>query len=147
MEKVADVLVLAMEKTAAAKLDNVKFALEDAEALGELLPEHSIDTLYLNFCDPWPKRNAKRRLTFRKYLDIYKKFLKSEGRICFKTDNLPLFEFSLQEFEDCGFKLEKVTYDLHSSEYNTGNIMTEYEKNFSEKGVKINRLEAFLPLD
>ena len=77
------------------------------------------------------------------FLEIYKSILADDGVICFKTDNAGLFEFSLEEFKECGFELRALTYDLHNSEYNDGNVETEYEKNFTAKGFTINRVEAY----
>lgn len=110
--------------------------LEDIFELGE------VDTFYINFCDPWPKkRHAKRRLTHRLFLEKYRYFLKDGGRIEFKTDSRELFDFSVKEFEDSGFEILDLTYDLHSGNY-PENIMTEYEEKFVKKGIPINRLEA-----
>lgn len=143
VERVPDVIMLAMENAQKNEVKNVRFIHCDAADLVSLLPEASVDVLYINFCDPWPKkRNAKRRLTFRKYLEMYKVFLKRGGMICFKTDSRQLFDFSISEFEAAGFRLTDITNDLHSSEYVDENVMTEYEKNFSQKGFPINRLVA-----
>ncbi|MGN0527266.1 MAG: tRNA (guanosine(46)-N7)-methyltransferase TrmB [Acutalibacteraceae bacterium] len=144
VEKVGDVLVMAAEKVKNAELTNVRVCCIDATELSEIFPEGSIDRIYLNFSDPWPKaRHAKRRLTYKTFLEIYKKILKPGGAIYFKTDNRPLFDFSLEEMKEFGMRLEKVTYDLHNSEYMEGNVMTEYERRFSGMGVPINRVEAF----
>ncbi len=145
VEKISDVLVVCAEKIAESQLSNVRFLCADAKELGEILPEHSVDRIYLNFSDPWPKKGyMKRRLTYSAFLEIYKKILKPHGSLFLKTDNLQLFEFSLEQLQECGFKLENISYDLHNSEFAADNIMTEYEKNFSEKGMKINRVEAYL---
>lgn len=144
VEKVGDVLVMAAEKVKNAELTNVRVCCIDATELSEIFSEGSIDRIYLNFSDPWPKaRHAKRRLTYKTFLEIYKKILKPDGAIFFKTDNRPLFDFSLEEMKEFGMRLEKVTYDLHNSEYMEGNVMTEYERRFSGMGVSINRVEAF----
>lgn len=146
VERIRDVIMIAMERASKAEVSNLKFLNYDVAGLHEILPEHCVDVLYINFCDPWPKkRNAKRRLTFHTFLENYKKFLKPDGEIHFKTDNRDLFDFSLEEFPLAGYKVKDLTFDLHNSEYNENNIMTEYEKNFSEKGFKINRLVAYLP--
>ena len=142
VEKVRDVCCIALEKAMAAKddreRDNLRFIIGDAKLLAEGVPEHSIDCIYLNFSDPWPKAgHAKRRLTHRGFLDIYKKLLKDGGLLRFKTDNVGLFDFSLEEFEEYGAEIVWQTRDLHSSEKNADNVMTEYEKNFSEKGFSI----------
>jgi len=97
--------------------------------------------LYLNFSDPWPKkRHTKRRLTFISFLEKYKIIIKPNGKIFFKTDNRPLFDFSLEQFGLAKIPLSDVTNDLHNSEWEKDNIHTEYEDNFSAKGFTINRL-------
>lgn len=143
IEKVRDVLVMAMEKSYNAELKNVVFADVDAEKLAEVFDDGELAGIYLNFSDPWPKKkHAKRRLTYRTFLELYRKVLCPGGAVCFKTDNRPLFDFSLEEMTECGFTLTDLTYDLHNSEYAEGNVVTEYEANFSAKGFSINRVVA-----
>ena len=142
MERVSDVCCIALEKAMADKderpNDNLRFLIGDAKLLAENVKEHSLDCIYLNFSDPWPKAgHAKRRLTHRGFLDIYKKLLKEDGILRFKTDNVGLFDFSLEEFTEYGATILWQTRDLHHSEKNEGNVMTEYEKNFSQKGFSI----------
>lgn len=144
IEKVSDVLVTAAEKVKESGLTNVRVCCVDAKELTEIFAPGSIDRIYLNFSDPWPKsRHEKRRLTYRSFLAIYKQILRPDGAIHFKTDNRPLFDFSLEEFAAFGIRTEKLTFDLHNSEYNEGNVMTEYEKRFSSMGVPINRVECY----
>lgn len=142
MERARDVCCLALEKAMAQKdtrPDNLRFIIGDADKLEEWFPEGCLDVLYLNFSDPWPKAgHAKRRLTHRNYLAKYKNLLKEGGLLIFKTDNVGLFDFSLEEFSEFGLTVEWMTRDLHNSERACGNVMTEYEKNFSEKGFTIN---------
>ena len=141
-EKNLDVLVLATEKVSEKGLENVRFVPGDAEILAQLEEQKSIERLYINFCDPWHKwGHRKRRLTYKRYLEIYERIMKDSGEIHFKTDNAPLFEFSLNSFSDFGMKLKNITLDLHNSKFD-GNVMTEYEKLFSEKGQPIYRCEA-----
>lgn len=142
MEKVADVCCVALEKAVAVRNerenDNLRFLIGDAKTLEENLPENSLDCIYLNFSDPWPKSgHAKRRLTHRGFLEIYARVLKDDGILRFKTDNVGLFDFSLEEFEAFGAEILWQTRDLHNTEKNADNVMTEYEKNFSEKGFSI----------
>ncbi len=145
IEKATDIIVLALEKINQANLSNVRFINCDAEILPEIFHEEMFDVLYINFCDPWPKkRHAKRRLTSPVFLEIFKKILKKNGSIHFKTDNRPLFDYSLETFPECGYTLKNVTFDLHTEELPYDNVKTEYERNFIAKGFKINRLEAFL---
>ena len=142
VEKVSDVLVIAAEKVKNSELSNVRVCCVDAKELEEIFLEGSIDRIYLNFSDPWPKaRHEKRRLTYRTFLAIYKKILKKDGAIHFKTDNRGLFEFSLNSFSDYDMKLKNITLDLHNSAFE-GNVMTEYETLFSQKGQPIYRCEA-----
>ena len=118
--------------------ENLSFLIGNAENLTEWLPAHSVDCLYLNFSDPWPKAgHKKRRLTHRIFLERYQTVLKKGGVLRFKTDNVGLFDFSLEEFETMGLTILEMTRDLHHSPMNEGNIMTEYERNFSEKGFPI----------
>ncbi len=141
MECVADVACLALEKAKACadtRPDNLRFLIGNAENLTEWLPPHSVDCLYLNFSDPWPKsRHAKRRLTYRDFLARYRTVLKPGGILKFKTDNVGLFDFSLEEFEAMGLPISDLTRDLHNSPLSEDNVMTEYEKSFSEKGFPI----------
>jgi tRNA (guanine-N7-)-methyltransferase len=132
----------ALEKAMASRddrPDNLRFIIGNADDIVEWFPEHSLDVIYLNFSDPWPKAgHAKRRLTHRIFLERYKRILKEDGRLIFKTDNVGLFDFSLESFEEFGCTVEWMTRDLHNSDRAEGNVMTEYEKNWSEKGYTIN---------
>lgn len=139
-ELVTDVLITALERTKSLGIENVRFLNINATRLGEFFKDGEVKTIHLNFSDPWPKsRHAGRRLTHRNFLELYKRILANDGKILFKTDNRPLFDFSLGEFEAADLKVTDVTYDLHNSIYNEGNIQTEYEVNFSSKGYPINR--------
>ena len=144
MEKVTDCVVLAAEKANSGEygeLSNLRFVIDTADNLMHIFGKGTVDTLFLNFSDPWPKKGyAKRRLTHRRYLAMYMNLLKDGGVLRFKTDNVGLFDFSLEEIEAMGLVPEVVTRDLHGSEWNEGNVMTEYERNFSEQGMKINML-------
>ncbi len=124
---------------------NLKFLSMDARLLPDVFGAGEVDKIYLNFSDPWPKaRHAKRRLTYRDFLKLYEQVLKVGGMVEFKTDNRPLFDFSVDEFREYpGFELQSVSYDLHHDpELMKDNIMTEYEKKFSALGNKICRLTA-----
>ena len=141
MEKVSDVACLALEKAKRSeeeRPDNLRFIIGDAKNLSEWFPDSCADRIYLNFSDPWPKAgHAKRRLTYRSFLELYRKILKDGGELVLKTDNVGLFDFSLEEFEACGLEVVWFTRDLHNSEYNEDNVMTEYEANFSSQGYPI----------
>ena len=149
MERVSDVACLALEKAKsreAGRPDNLRFVIGDAKNLTEWFPPHSLDGLYLNFSDPWPKAGyKKRRLTYRAFLEIYRGLLKENGRLVLKTDNKDLFAFSLEEFEACGLIVEWSTEDLHNSEHGVGNVMTEYERNFTAKGFTICSASVVFP--
>ena len=145
IEKYSSVLVRAIEKRQEEpEMNNLFFIRMDAENICNFFEKDEIDRIYLNFSDPWPKdRHAKRRLTSKEFFKRYDQILVPEGRVFFKTDNRPLFDFSVEQVPEAGWKLENVTYDLHHSEYAEGNIMTEYETKFSAMGTPINRLVAY----
>ncbi len=144
VELVPDVLMMAMEKAQREGKSTLRFLNADANNIDLIIPKNSVKKMFLNFSDPWPKkRNAKRRLTSPSFLEKYKKILASDGKIFFKTDNKPLFDYSLETFVSCGYVLDNVCFDLHSDpEMSKTNIVTEYETNFSQKGFLINYLEA-----
>jgi len=143
MEKYLPVLGKLIQKLPEEGIPNLAAVNADAEKLLEYFGEGELETIYLNFSDPWPKkRHTKRRLTNIKFLELYKKVLKDEGRIIFKTDNRDFFEFSIEQFELGGFALKDITYDLHNSPYAEGNITTEYEEKFISLGQPIYRLIA-----
>ena len=152
MERVTDCVVLAAELAKKRFLENgecanLKFIIDTADNLTKLFPEDSIDAIFLNFSDPWSKKGyAKRRLTHRRYLSVYFNLLKDGGTLTFKTDNVGLFDFSLEEIEAMGLELCCMTRDLHASEYASDNVVTEYEAAFSAKGVKINMLKVRKPI-
>ena len=137
IEKYSSVLVRAVEKLEDFEQDNLRLIRMDAENIEEVFDKDEVDRIYLNFSDPWPKdRHAKRRLTSTRFLERYDNILTPEGRVMFKTDNKDLFDFSLEQVEEAGWILENHTYDLHHSEYNEGNVMTEYEEKFSAKEIQ-----------
>ena len=142
IEKYSSVLLRALEKREQEPdIKNLYFIRMEAEYIEDVFDKDEVDQIYLNFRDPWPKdRNAKRRLTSDRFLKRYTGVLKKEGRIIFKTDNIDLFEFSVETAKECGWEILAETRDLHKSEYNEGNIMTEYEKKFSGLGHKINMM-------
>ena len=138
LEVEATCVLAAARKVREKNLSNVRLIVFDVENITEIFSEHEVDRLYINFCDPWPKkRHAKRRLTNEKFLERYKKILKVGGEIYFKTDNRGLFDYSLEQFALTGFEVRDVTFDLHANEP-PENIRTEYENKFSEQGVPIN---------
>ena len=141
IEKYSSVLIRALEKQEEAQLPNIIFIRMDAEEITDVFGEGEVDRIYLNFSDPWPKdRHAKRRLTSPGFLSMYNQILKPEGYLQFKTDNRPLFDFSIESVHDSKlWKIDELTYDLHHSELSEGNIMTEYESRFVAEGKPICR--------
>lgn len=143
VEKVQEAMLLGMEKALSLGLKNLYFLSLDATEIEEYFEDNEVDLLYLNFCDPWPrKKNAKRRLTFHTFLEKYKKILKNNGEIHFKTDNAALFEWSLEEFEACKLEIRNLTRDLHAN--GPVGIMTGYEEKFYALGTPINRCELIV---
>lgn len=144
VEKTQNVIVSALESALKEDVKNVRFINCGVEYLDGFFPYDSIDRIYLNFSCPYPKNKyEKHRLTHSNFLKLYEKLLKPQCEIHLKTDNSPFFEYSINSLSGFGFTLKKVTFDLHRSDF-TDNIMTEYEKRFSEMGLNIFRLEAFL---
>ncbi len=141
IEKVADAMIIGMERVCEQGIENVRFIDTDVLALPVIFAQGEVDRIYLNFSDPWPKnRDAKHRLTSPGFLELYGSVLKPGGEIHFKTDNKPLFEYSVETFEAEGWSLSEVTHNLH--ENGVVGIMTDYEAKFYEQGVTINRLVA-----
>ena len=144
VEKIGNVIVNGCERAEKENIKNIIFLKCGAEYLPKYFPENSIDNIYLNFSCPYPKkRYENHRLTNGRFLNLYKMFLKKDGMIFQKTDNMHFFEYSIAEFSQNGYALQNVSLDLHNSDFEN-NIMTEYEKRFSDLGQPIYRLEAYL---
>ena len=141
VERCREAMVVAMEKAKDMGLTNVFFIDMDVEKIEEIFERGEIDRLFINFPDPWPrKKNAKRRLTHRGFLDKYCRVVQVGGEIHFKTDNAPLFAFSVEEFAACGLEVKNLTRDLHKD--GIVGIMTGYEEKFHGLGTPINRCEV-----
>lgn len=142
VEKYEAVMYRVLEKKETLEIPNLRLICYDADDICDWFAPSEISRIYLNFSDPWPKeRHAKRRLTSTVFLDRYAKFLKRDGVLRFKTDNNSLFDFSLEQAVIAGWNIDKSTRDLHHSEFNAGNVMTEYEEKFSSMGNPINFME------
>lgn len=140
VEKFSSVASVAIKKINEYKPENLKILVGDIKDLTDIL-KGKIDTIYLNFSDPWPKdRHAKRRLTSLNYLSFYDDLFKDNFHIIQKTDNDNLFQFSLDSFKEYGYEIKKISYDLHNE--NIPNVMTEYEEKFSKMGIKIKYVEV-----
>ena len=141
VERCREAMVVAMEKAQAMGLKNVFYIDMDVERIEDVFAPEEINRLFINFPDPWPrKKNAKRRLTHRGFLDKYCRVVKAGEQIHFKTDNAPLFAFSEEEFAACGLEVKNLTYNLH--ENGVVGIMTGYEEKFHALGTPINRCEV-----
>lgn len=140
IEKYDSVIVRAIQKSNELELNNLKLIRLDVINIDNIF-DKEVDKIYLNFSDPWPKeRHAKRRLTSKIFLDKYSKVFKNDNVIEMKTDNIDLFNYSVDSLKDYGYVIEYITNDLHSE--NIFNIETEYEHKFSSKGIKINKFIA-----
>jgi tRNA (guanine-N7-)-methyltransferase len=136
LEKTTNVLVIALERAAQEGLENIRFINGLADNLTDYFATGEVTRIYINFCDPWPaNRHSKRRLTGRLFLERYRRVLRQGGEIHFKTDNPRLFDFSLLEFEHCGFSLLELTKDLHAN--GPAGVMTDYELKYHAQGLPI----------
>lgn len=146
IEKYSSVLVRALEKRENIEITNLYYIRMDAVELCDVFDKNEIDKIYLNFSDPWPKdRHAKRRLTSRQFFEKYDVILAEDGDVEFKTDNRPLFDFSLEEIPETNFEIKEFTYDLHGDKNQPlyqNNITTEYEDKFVAVGNPICKLVA-----
>ncbi len=141
VERCREAMVVAMEKAREMGLTNVFYIDMDVAGMEDVFAPGEIDRLFINFPDPWPrKKNAKRRLTHRGFLDKYCRVVEAGGEVHFKTDNAPLFEYSLEEFAACGLEVKNLTRDLHRD--GIVGIMTGYEEKFHALGTPINRCEV-----
>ena len=136
LEKFDSVLLRALEKAIQDEIPNLKMAVIDAADIREYFENKEVSKIYLNFSDPWPKsHHAKRRLTYKSFLEEYKDILTDDGDIEQKTDNRHLFEFSLESFNNNGWKLSDICLDLHKeTEKYPDNITTEFEDKWSKLG-------------
>ena len=141
VERVPDAMVVGMERAVERGLQNVRFIDRDVTLLPEIFAPGEVDRLYINFCDPWPKsRYAKNRLTAPGFLRLYADVLPVGGEIHFKTDNRPLFDWSVEQISAEGWAISELTNDLHAN--GICGVMTDYEAKFHAEGVPINRLVA-----
>ncbi|MFL0198069.1 tRNA (guanosine(46)-N7)-methyltransferase TrmB [Clostridium sp. WILCCON 0269] len=131
-----EVLIYALKKAVEAELGNIRIIPMNISRIEGIFDKNEVSRIYINFCNPWPKRRQKkRRLTHTSFLSMYKKFLKPQSEIWFKTDDINLFEESQEYFVESGFDIEYLTYDLHNSSFDK-NIVTEYEEKFTSLGMK-----------
>lgn len=134
LERDSTCVARAIKKAEEKKLENFRVLLVDALNIEELFAEHSIDTIYLHFSDPWPKKHHhKRRLTYMPFLAKYEKVLKKDGKLVYKTDNEGFFNDSLEYFEKSNFKLEEINRNY----YKEGEPMTAYQAKFVSEGKPI----------
>ena len=141
VERVPDAMIIAMERSMSMGLTNVFFVDADAARLSDYFAPGEVDRIYINFCDPWPtSRHAKRRLTHTVFLERYRQVLAPGGEVHFKTDNAPLFHWSLTQFPEAGFALRQVSDDLHAQ--GVQGVMTDYEEKFHDQGIPIHRCVA-----
>ena len=138
IEKLAGAMIAALERTCVEDVQNVRYINAIADNITEYFAPGEVSRIYINFCDPWPANShEKRRLTSRRFLSLYSQVLSQGAQVHFKTDNYALFDYSLREFEHCGYKLLDMTRNLH--ENGPVGIMTDYEKRFYAEGKPICR--------
>ena len=141
IERISNVIISGVESAISQGIKNVRFLRTRAECLPKYFPNNSVRKIFLNFSTPLPKKGyAKQRLTSDRYLKIYRDVLIENGEIEQKTDDLSFFEFSIESLKNNGFIIEEIIYDLHKTDKE--NIVTEYEKKFSQQGLPIYYLRA-----
>ncbi len=146
LEKVPNAMITAMERVMNEGIENVRFIDTDVVNLPTIFAPGEVSVVYINFPDPWPrKKELKHRLTAPAFLAMYWNLLPVGGRIEYKTDQRWLFDWSLEQFELMGFRLEEVTWNLH--EKGVTGIMTNYEARFHEQGLPIHRCVAYKTAD
>jgi len=140
IEMVRNVICTACERAEEKNLTNLTFINGNARYMSDYFEDKEIDSIYLNFSDPWPRdKQSKHRLTSDKFLPLYVKLMVDNGRIVQKTDNRPLFDFSVEMYNEFNCKINKISYDLHNEAWygDIGNVVTEYESRFVELGTPI----------
>ena len=143
VEQITNVIIEGAEKAKAIGIPNLLFLRTGAEYLERYFPQKTFRRIYLNFPCPYHKESYHaRRLTARRFLELYDRLLTDDGEICLKTDNERMFEYSIESFSAYGFLLTDFTLDLHASKYAEGNVMTEYESKFVAEGAPILRVVA-----
>ena len=142
LEVVDSQMVMAVDNLENKKLSNLKLINIDAKEIINIFGKE-IDTIYLTFCDPWPKKqDEKRRFTHPVYLRLYDRIFKKHKHIILKTDNKGFFAYSLEYLSSYWYTFEKVSLDLHHDERNIPNIMTNYEKQYFKEGRPIYYVDA-----
>ena len=141
IEKYDSVLVRALEKID-TDIPNLKLIRMDATYIEDAFNKE-VDTIYLNFSDPWPKnRHEHRRLTSEVFLKRYDNLFKKGKRIIMKTDNRKLFEYSIISFTNYGYKIDSISLDMYSDDIKD-NVQTEYESKFHAKGMPIYKIVVY----
>lgn len=141
IEKYDSVIVRAIEKLN-IEISNLKLIRMDATDINDVF-DKEIDTIYLNFSDPWPKtRHEHRRLTSETFLKRYDGVFKNTKHIIMKTDNRKLFEYSIISLTNYGYKIKEISLDMYNDDIKD-NVQTEYEKKFHDKGMPIYKIEVF----
>ena len=148
LEIESTVAAISLKNALPEQLPNLTLVRGDGAGLDTYFEDGSIDRLYLNFSDPWPKtRHEKRRLTYKTFLANYQQVVKPGGGLEFKTDNQGLFEYSLTSLNNFGMIFDGVWLNLHESPENEGNVETEYEQRFASLGQPIYKLKAHFPVN
>ena len=148
LEIESTVAAIALKNALPEQLPNLTLVRGDGAGLDTYFEDGSIDRLYLNFSDPWPKtRHEKRRLTYKTFLANYQQVVKPGGGLEFKTDNQGLVEYSLTSLNNFGMIFDDVWLNLHESPENEGNVETEYEQRFASLGQPIYKLKAHFPVN
>ena len=142
LEAIDSQMVRAVENLTNKNLPNLKLINCDALEVDNIF-QKEIDTIYLTFCDPWPKKiDERKRFTHPNYLKKYDKIFKKQKHIILKTDNKGFFAYSLETLSNYWYTFKRVSLDLHHDENPIPNIMTNYEKQYFKEGRPIYYVDA-----
>ena len=142
LEAIDSQMVRAVENLTNKNLPNLKLINCNAEEVDNIF-QKEIDTIYLTFCDPWPKKiDEKKRFTHVNFLKKYDKIFKKQKHIILKTDNKGFFAYSLESLSNYWYTFKRISLDLHHDENPIPNIMTNYEKQYFKEGRPIYYVDA-----
>ena len=135
-------IVRTAEKAAARGISNILLLHVDATRIDAFFDPLSLHGIYVNFPDPWwdKRKWSKHRLLNPCYIQKLRGLLRNDGVFSFKSDHPQYFDLVLESAANY-FRMERLSRDLHRSEYAENAILTEFEKMFKFKGLPVHWVE------